>query len=301
MLAAMKGVYIVAQTPFDADAGIDLASVDTLVDFYCRHGADGFTVLGVSGEAGKLTEAESLAVAKRYIARAGGRPVIVGVSSPNLAQLSQLTAKVMDAGAAGVMIAPASGIRTDDELNRYFDHVFTAIGDVPVVLQDFPGATNVGMSVPAILSLVERHPQIQAIKQEDLPSLNKITRLRQGGGRRVAILTGNNAMYLPLELARGVDGPMAGFSYPEMLSGVYRLHTQGDTDAANDLFERYLPLLRYEAMGFWGVAARKEVMRRRGAIRHATMRQPGPALTAEDHREIDALVARVEARLAEAA
>ena len=75
MLAAMKGVYIVAQTPFDADAGIDLASVDTLVDFYCRHGADGFTVLGVSGEAGKLTEAESLAVAKRYIARAGGRPV----------------------------------------------------------------------------------------------------------------------------------------------------------------------------------------------------------------------------------
>jgi 4-hydroxy-tetrahydrodipicolinate synthase len=82
---------------------------------------------------------------------------------------------------------------------------------------------------------------------------------------------------------------------------VYRLHTQGDMDAANDLFERYLPLLRYEAMGFWGVAARKEVMRRRGAIRHATMRQPGPALTAEDHREIDALVARVEARLAEAA
>ena len=300
MLADIEGVFIVAQTPFDDRAEIDLQSVDTLVDFYCRHGANGFTVLGVSGEAGKLMPDEALAVAARYIERADGRPVIVGVSSPNLAQLKDLTAKVMDAGAAGVMIAPASGIRTDEDLHRYFDQVFEAIGDVPVVLQDFPGATQVAMSVPAILSLVERHPQIQVLKEEDLPSLGKITRLRQGGGRRIAILTGNNAMYLPLELARGIDGPMAGFSYPEMLSGVYRLHRDGEAEAAQDLFDCYLPLLRYEAMGFWGVAARKEVMRRRGALRHATMRRPGPELTVENHKELDRLIARVEARLAAA-
>src|SRR3954452_10450050 len=71
------------------------------------------------------------------------------------------------------------------------------------------------------------------------------------------------------EMARGIDGPMAGFSHPEMLSGVYRLFVKGDFEAAHDLFDRYLPLLDYEAQGFWGVAARKEVMRRRGAIRHA--------------------------------
>ena len=301
MLEAIEGVFIVAQTPFDDRQAIDLGSVDTLVDFYARHGANGLTMLGVSGEAGKLSGEEALAVAGRYVARAGTMPVIVGVSSPNLAQLARLTAEVMDAGAAGVMIAPAPGIRTDEDLFRYFETVFATIGDVPVVLQDFPFATNVGMSVPAILELVKRHPQIKVLKEEDLPSLNKITRLRQADGRRIAILTGNNAMYLPLELARGIDGPMAGFSYPEMLSGVFRLHKAGEIAAANDLFERYLPLLRYEAMGFWGVAARKEVMRRRGALAHATMRQPGPTLTTDDHREIDQLIARVEIRLAEAA
>jgi 4-hydroxy-tetrahydrodipicolinate synthase len=172
---------------------------------------------------------------------------------------------------------------------------------VPTVLQDFPFSTGVWMSVSSILRLIEDYPQIQLLKEEDLPSIHKITRLRQSQGRRIAILTGNNGMYLPLELGRGIDGPMAGFSHPEMLAGVYKLFTQGRVEEANDMFDRYLPLLSYEAQGFWGVAARKEVMRRRGAIKHATMRMPGPKLTKEDMAEIDMLVRRVEKAVAEAA
>ena len=93
---------------------------------------------------------------------------------------------------------------------------------------------------------------------------------------------------------------MAGFSHPEMLSGVYRLYVKGEIDAAHDLFDIYLPLLDYEAQGFWGVAARKEVMRRRGAIRHATMRRPGPSLSGQHLAEIDLLLRRLDRSLAEA-
>jgi 4-hydroxy-tetrahydrodipicolinate synthase len=78
-----------------------------------------------------------------------------------------------------------------------------------------------------------------------------------------------------------------------MLSGVYRLFIQGREDEAHDLFDRYLPLLNYEAQGFWGVAARKEVMRRRGAIRHATMRMPGPKLSSVHLGEIDRLMRKL--------
>jgi 4-hydroxy-tetrahydrodipicolinate synthase len=297
MLGDIKGSVIIAQTPFDDRGAIDLASVDTLTDFYLGHGADGFVVLGVSGEGGKLTPAEALEVASRFIARAGGKPVIVGVSNPSTAQLRQLSLEAMERGASGVMIAPPSGIRTEEELFGYFSTVFELIGDVPVVLQDFPGSTGVWMSVPSILRLIEAFPQIQVVKQEDLPSLEKITQLRARQGRRVAILTGNNGLYLPYEMARGIDGPMAGFSHPEMLSGVYRLYTRGEEEAAQDLFDRYLPLLNYEAQGFWGVAARKEVMRRRGAIRHATMRRPGPSLSATHMAEIDLLLRRLVRRL----
>lgn len=297
MLESAKGVYIVAQTPFDESGNVDLDSIDTLVDFYRQHGASGFTVLGVSGEAGKLSAHEASQVAKRYIQAAGDLPVVIGVSNPSLAQLTQFTGEAMDLGAAGVMIAPPTGLQTDEDLLGYFAELFRRIEGTPTVLQDFPFASKVAMSVPLIHQLIERHREIQLVKEEDLPCLNKISRLREGGGRRVAILTGNNAMYLPLELQRGADGPMAGFSYPEMLAQVYQLHQEGKLEEMDDLFDTYLPLLRYEAMGFWGVCARKEVMRRRGAIRHATMRTPGPRLSASDLTEIDRLVTRLERRL----
>jgi 4-hydroxy-tetrahydrodipicolinate synthase len=298
MLSDISGSIIIAQTPFDDRGAVDLASIDTLTDFYLGHGANGFVVLGVSGEGGKLTSQEAFDVSSRFIKRAGKNPVIVGVSNSSSAQLQVLAKEAMDRGASGIMIAPPSGIRTEEELFNYFAAVFDMIGDVPVVLQDFPGSTGVWMSVPSILRLIAIFHQIKVIKEEDVPSLEKISQLRAGQGRRVQILTGNNGLYLPYEMARGIDGPMAGFSHPEMLSGVYRLYVKGEIEAAHDLFDLYLPLLDYEAQGFWGVAARKEVMRRRGAIRHATMRRPGPSLSAQHLAEIDLLLRRLDRSLA---
>jgi 4-hydroxy-tetrahydrodipicolinate synthase len=299
MLSNICGSFIIAQTPFAERGEIDLPSVDSLTDFYLGHGADGFVVLGVSGEGGKLSQEEALQVMTRFIARAQGKPVIVGVSNPSTAQLVSLASEAMERGAAGVMISPPSGLRTEEELFGYFSSLFAMLGNVPVVLQDFPGSSGVWMSVPSILRLIEHFPQIQVVKEEDLPSLEKITRLREGQQRRVAILTGNNGLYLPYEMARGIDGPMAGFSHPEMLSRVYRLCVEGNTEAAHDLFDRYLPLLSYEAQGFMGVAARKEIMRRRGAIRHATMRKPGPQLSPVHMAELDLLYRRVTRAVAD--
>ena len=231
-LESAKGLYVVAQTPFDDKGAVDLQSVESLTDFYLKHGAEGLTVLGVAGESVKLTAEEAIQVVQRYLNRSQGRPVIVGVSNASIAQLSDLTARVMDLGAAGVMIAPPAGLNHEEDLFNYFGTVFSRIGNTPVVLQDFPTSTRVWMSVPSILRLVEAYPQIQVLKEEDLPSLGKITALRKSKGRRIAILTGNNGVYLPQELERGIDGPMSGFSYPEMLSGVYRLHTAGDVEGA---------------------------------------------------------------------
>jgi 4-hydroxy-tetrahydrodipicolinate synthase len=298
MLSEISGSVIIAQTPFDDRGAVDFASIDSLTEFYLGHGANGFVVLGVSGEGGKLTSQEALDVSSRFIKRSGKNPVIVGVSNPSTAQLQLLAKEAMDRGASGVMIAPPAGIKTEEELFKYFGTVFDMIGDVPVVLQDFPGSTGVWMSVTAILRLIKSFPQIKVVKEEDVPSLEKISQLRAGQDRRVQIMTGNNGLYLPYEMARGIDGPMAGFSHPEMLSGVYRLYVKGEMDAAHDLFDIYLPLLDYEAQGFWGVAARKEVMRRRGAIRHATMRRPGPSLSGQHLAEIDLLLRRLDRSLA---
>ena len=285
----IRGFYVVAQTPFAEDGALDEGSIDRLCAFYVRHGVEGITALGVSGEAGRLTFDETLAVARRYLARAEGRPVILGVSNPSIAHLADLSVRVMDMGAAGVMIAPHA-TRTEEELARYFAEVTRRIGTTPVVLQDFPAASGVCMSVPAMARLVAEHPSIVAIKHEDAPSLPKLTRLREALPRPVPILTGSNALYLPEELRRGAAGPMAGFSFPEVLAGVLAHHLAGEEDAADGLFATFLPLIRHEAQGPWGLAVRKEVMRRRGAMASAAMRAPAPRLDAIDMAELDRLL-----------
>src|ERR1700712_1582919 len=138
------GVYSIAPTPFLDDGAIDWTSVDRMTDFYFETGCNGFTILGVLGEAPKLDAEEALALAARVIKRAAGKPIIVGVSAPGFAAMRSLARKAMDMGAAGVMIAPGAGLKTDDSIAAYFRNAVEAIGgEIPWVLQDYPHSTGV--------------------------------------------------------------------------------------------------------------------------------------------------------------
>ncbi len=103
-----SGTFAIAPTPFHDDGRIDEASIDRLTDFYREAGCNGITVLGIMGEAPKLDGQEAVDVATRFIRRAKDMQIIVGVSAPGFAAMRSLARSVMDAGAAGVMIAPAA-------------------------------------------------------------------------------------------------------------------------------------------------------------------------------------------------
>src|SRR5262249_51920942 len=96
-----------------------------------------------------------------------------------------------------------------------------------------------------------------------------------------------------------VPTAMTGFAYPEMLVSVSALFAAGHSDEAEDLFDVYLPLVRHEQQPGFGLAVRKEILRRRGAIRSAAVRAPGPKLDALDLAELDRLLSRLETRLRE--
>ncbi len=106
LTADAKGTFAIAPTPFHDDGRIDERSIDRLTDFYEEVGCDGVTVLGILGEAPKLDAAEAEQVAVRFVKRAKKMQVIVGVSAPGFATMRSLAKASMDAGAAGVMIAP---------------------------------------------------------------------------------------------------------------------------------------------------------------------------------------------------
>lgn len=295
-----SGVFTIAATPFLPDGALDLASIDRMVAFYEEKGATGLTILGMMGEAGKLSAEESVAVVERVTARASV-PVVVGVSAPGLAAIEALAKTAMDKGAAGVMVAPASTLRTDDQIAGYFANVAEVLGPIPWVLQDFPLVTGVQISTGLCLRIFRDHPSCVMLKHEDWPGLEKISTLRRAeaqGARRVSILCGNGGQFLLEEMLRGADGAMTGFAYPEMMADVVRLMGEGNETRARDLFDAYLPLVRYESQPGLGLAIRKHILARRGAIAHPTARKPAPALSRETVAEIDTLIARQEARLA---
>lgn len=300
---AAKGVYIIAATPFTDDGALDRTSIDSLTDFYIGCGVHGFTLLGMMGEAHKLTAEESLEVVKRVVARAGDRQVIVGVSHAGLENVRRLAHEAMIAGASGVMVAPPAGLKGDDGIYNYYAQVFAALGpDIPVVYQDYPQATGVYLPATVFERLVDDFKQLVMLKHEDAPGLAKLTRIREGekkpGRRRVSILVGNGGLYYPQEMRRGADGAMTGFAYPEVLVQVYELFASGKPEEAEDLFDIYLPLVRHEVQPAIGLALRKEVLFRRGAIKSPKQRAPGSSLTAADKAELDGLIKRMERRLA---
>jgi 4-hydroxy-tetrahydrodipicolinate synthase len=80
---------------------------------------------------------------------------------------------------------------------------------------------------------------------------------------------------------------------------VVRAHAAGDRERAHDLFDAYLPLARYEQQAGIGLAVRKHLLARRGAIASAMVRKPGPKLSAQDIADIEFLTARQDRRLRE--
>jgi 4-hydroxy-tetrahydrodipicolinate synthase len=295
-----RGVYVIAPTPFHPDGRVDDASLDRMTDFFLRSGATGITLLGQLGEAPKMTHDESVAIVRRVLARADV-PIVVGVSAPGFAAMRALTQDVMEAGAAGVMIAPPNTLRTDDAIVQYYRQASEAIGaDVPFVIQDYPLTFSVQMTPGVIRRIVAENPSCVMLKHEDWPGLEKISQLRawerEGELRHIAILTGNNALFLDFEMERGADGANTGYCFPDMLVDVVRLSAQGRRDDAHDLFDAHLPLIRYEQQPGPGLAVRKYVLMRRGIIASDTLRKPGGGLTAKAREEVDYLLARLARR-----
>src|SRR5262247_4436323 len=128
--SSAKGVYAISATPFTESGDIDWPSVDTLVEFYLQCGVQGLTVLGMMGEAQKLSDEESAEFTRHFLRRVNGRvPVIVGVSNPGTANLVKLANIAMDAGACGVMVTPLTGLKTETQILTYFADVIAALGE----------------------------------------------------------------------------------------------------------------------------------------------------------------------------
>jgi len=274
----LSGVYNILTTPFRPDGAVDGDSLRRLTEGVVAAEVDGITVLGVAGEAQKLSAAERDHVVTSVLEVAGGRvPVFVGASQEGSDTTIAASRAAERAGAAGVMIAPPTFLPPGPGLTEHLTRIAEAIS-IPIILQDYPPVNGVTMSPQAMAELVGAVPAITTIKLEGTPTPQRTAQTLALTGDRATVLGGLGGMYLLDELRRGASGTMTGFAYPEVLVEIWRAWRVGDRTGAADVYARYLPLLVFEGQPGVGLAIRKEVLRRRGLIDNATVRHPGPRI-----------------------
>ncbi len=293
-MEALHGVCTITLTPFTDDGGVDLEGIDSLTDYYLDSGVHGLTILGIMGEAHKLSDDERSAVMERYISAADSRiPVIVGCSAMATRVVIERAREAEESGAAAVMVAPPNNVRNLDLVFEHYRRVAEAIA-VPVVVQDEPVNTGVVMPAAFVARVVNEIEGCRYVKLEEAPTTIKITSLIQrieDSRKRAGIFGGLGGMYFYEELARGAAGIMTGFAYQEILAHTYELFEAEKKREAQEYFFRYLPLIRFEAqLGVGGMGIRKEVFKLRGVIPSSHVRFPAPALDEETLRELGELI-----------
>lgn len=293
METIFHGIFNILATPFDSRYAVDLASLRQLVEFQLDKGAQGLTILGVLGEAAKLSVEERQQVMQTVMQTVDGKvPVVVGTSHADTATCINLSKAAFDAGAAGVMIAPPRMENaTDDDVLGLYQQIGKAIKN-PIVVQDFPPVNGIIMSPELMGRIADEVPEAECLKLEDPPLMQKITAIL-AKTTKFQIFGGLGGMFLLEELKRGAHGTMTGFAFTEILVAIYNAFKAGDVEKAECIFDKYLPLIRFENQPAINLTIRKELLYRRGAMAHPTPRQPFNAIDEGTHNEIDWIFERV--------
>ena len=289
---AFEGVYSVLPTPFRGGGDVDTDSLKKIVDLIVEAGVNGVTALGVTGEVSRLNERERHLVVETVVQQVAGRAkVIVGASADGVRTCIEYSREAKKLGAAAVMVSPPRALKLNSEsVVNHYKALADAV-DLPIVVQDYPPISGFAMEAGLLARIAKEVPAARTIKLEDPPTPFKTSRiLAAAGDTKVAILGGLGGVFLIEELLAGAAGVMTGFAFPEVLVKVVTLYRAGKVDEAADVFYKFVPLMRFEFQEGIGMAIRKEVLRRRGALADGSTRAPGAVLDDVTRAALDRVV-----------
>lgn len=289
-----EGVYSVLPTPFAADGALDEPSLRRVVSLFLDAGVNGLTALGVTGEVARLDDGERARVLEIVLDEVRGRvPVVAGTTADGTRTCITYSRHARAAGAAAVMVSPPRMVKLNsDAVVRHYAALAEAV-DVEIVVQDYPPISGYAME-PWLLARIAREiPKARTIKLEDPPTPFKTARILeqlkggQGGDVTVRIFGGLGGVFLLEELLAGATGAMTGFAFPEILVRIVSLFNAKKVDEAAALFYRTVPLMRFEFQEGIGMAIRKEVLHRRGALASPATRPPAARLDEATRQALD--------------
>jgi 4-hydroxy-tetrahydrodipicolinate synthase len=288
-LLQLEGVYSVLPTPFQANGDLDEPSLRRVIDLFIGEGVNGVTALGVTGEVARLDDVERRRVLEVVVEHVNGRiGVVSGTSSEGTRTCVAHSRHARETGATAVMVSPPRMPKLNSEaVVRHYKTLADAV-DMEIVVQDYPPISGFTMEPSLLARIAKEIPRARTIKLEDPPTPFKTSRIIEAAGDvPVRIFGGLGGVFLLEELLAGATGAMTGFAFPEILVQIVSLFRQGRVDEAADTFYRMVPLMRFEFQEGIGMAIRKEVLHRRGALTSPATRAPAAALDQGTRQALD--------------
>ena len=286
----ITGVIPVLPTPFDSVGRPDTVALRVLVRYLLLCGVDGMAYPGVASEVGELTESEREQLADVVLREVAGRvPVVVGVSHTDTQMTTRLARVAAASGASALMIAVPAGLTERSRQIAHYRSIAEAVPGTALMLQNVPPPVGAGLDPDAVLQILQSVQAIRYVKEETLPSGQRLTQLLSRAPASLqGVLGGAGGRYITDELRRGACGTMPAIELAEVHVALFAAHRAGDHDRVRELFTRMMPILNIQAVFRWSLT--KHVLNRRGLIPHIAQRAAGPQLDTMDQQDVNAFL-----------
>jgi len=272
---SFRGIFVIVTTPFTDDFRLDEAGLERTMDFCLAAGVHGVVANALASEGGYLSEAERKRAAEIVVGRAKGRvPAIVAVSAPHSSIASDYARQAEAIGADAVMsLPPTLHPSTVADLKAHYKAIGAAAA-LPLVIQNVIGQGATTMGAPLIAELVHEIPTARFVKEESgYPAQTVGEIIRLCGDKVEGVMGGRAGKTLLEEVRHGVSGTMPACEIADVHVALWNAIEARDEKRTRLIFQRLLPLLDMESN--YGMPLMKEVLKMRGVIGSAAVRQSG--------------------------
>ncbi|MEU4656483.1 dihydrodipicolinate synthase family protein [Streptomyces sp. NPDC023723] len=250
--APLRGVIPPVLTPLTPAGEVDTASLRRLTGHLVEAGVHGVFLLGSSGEAAYLTDAQRRTVLETAVAAVAGRvPVLAGVIETTTPRVLDRAADAVRAGADALVATAPFYARTHPvEIADHFRRVRAAAGR-PLFAYDIPAAVHTKLPREVLLALAA-DGTLAGLKDSSGDE-GALRRLLLDPRRRTAgfsVLTGSE-LTVDGALLAGADGVVPGLGNVDARGYVrlYQAAVAGDWDLARAEQDRLAALFALTEAG----------------------------------------------------
>ena len=238
-----EGAMVALVTPFKKGK-VDEKKLAELVEFHIKNGTSGIVPCGTTGESATLSYEEHDRVIEVVIEAAHKRvPVIAGTGSNSTSEALMLTKHAKKAGAdASLQVSPYYNRPTQEVLYLHFKTIAEEVG-LPMIVYNIASRTGVNIE-PETMARISKVKNIVGVK-ESSGSLEQMSRIRYLCGDKFALISGDDALTLPL-LSIGGAGVISVVNNiaPKDVSNMVAKFKKGDIEGARKLHYKLLPLIK---------------------------------------------------------